>query len=298
MNDWRLRRYYGRGAARVLVPMPRVPIETVPLRPGREVLASLSPLYLALLLPLGALLLEINNLVPVTREIPPTIRLMAYEKLERVPEEQSQLPMPLQVVASEPPPRAVSDTPEPVPSLQAIAPVPTGVALADIEMDQFDDMLPLPTAAATRVRVASLARPRPQGISATHFEPVEREAPPPVLAAAAPTSAIALPPVSLPGQNRNPIPVALLEGVPLDSLAACRSRDRENRLKQELMLVVGPGTECTGLGGSYSFLETKNLNAFLLRIARDPGRELGNRCDELMRAQTCVTAQRVAGVLP
>lgn len=89
-----------------------------------------------------------------------------------------------------------------------------------------------------------------------------------------------------------------IDGVPLETLAACRSREREDALKQQLMLAVTNGSLCSAAGGSYRFLETKNLNAFLMRVARDSERELGNRCDELMRAQMCVEAQRVGRVQP
>ncbi len=85
-------------------------------------------------------------------------------------------------------------------------------------------------------------------------------------------------------------------GVPLETLAACRSRQREDSLKQGLILAVAKGAQCTGYGGTYSFLETRNLNAFLMHVARDTQRELGNRCDELMRAQMCVAARHVTGV--
>ncbi|MFT5444314.1 MAG: hypothetical protein ACI8W3_003369, partial [Myxococcota bacterium] len=89
-----------------------------------------------------------------------------------------------------------------------------------------------------------------------------------------------------------------LAGVPLQTLAACDSRAREDSLKQQLMLSADNGTTCVAADGTYSFLEAKNLNAFLMHITRDVHRQLGNRCDELVRAQMCVATRQVGGVQP
>ena len=51
MKSWRMRAAYGRGAARVAVPIPRLSLEMAPQRPAVEIAAALSPLYLAVLLP-------------------------------------------------------------------------------------------------------------------------------------------------------------------------------------------------------------------------------------------------------
>lgn len=93
------------------------------------------------------------------------------------------------------------------------------------------------------------------------------------------------------GQSSGGAGAGALDGVPLETLAACSSREREDNLKQQLMRSIESGSQCTGLGGTYSFLEAKNLNAFLMRVSRDTQRALGNRCDELMRAQMCVDAR-------
>ncbi|MCH7869202.1 MAG: hypothetical protein IH881_16020 [Myxococcales bacterium] len=354
MNNLSLRISYGRGAARLLVPLPELPLETVPPRFGREVVSALAPLYLALLLPLCALMLKMNASLPAA---PSIIQLTEYENFDaalpetrEITEIAAESPPPMET-ASKLQPERIADAGPPAPNPQALAPAPTRQALAGIEMDQLEIVRSAP-GSATRVRVTSLTEPRRAGLAATDFAPVETDAPPPSLLAAQTTGAVALPAVSLPGPRSASaaipvesldgvdalhvsqaifIPIApaipqlaesqspdalvpslaevgnrdadggfqsqRLDGVPLESLAACRSREREDGLKQELMLVVTSGTRCTGLGGTYSFLETKNLNAFLLRVARDSERDLGNRCDELMRAQVCVEAQRGAGVL-
>ncbi len=79
----------------------------------------------------------------------------------------------------------------------------------------------------------------------------------------------------------------------MESLAACRSRAREDALKQQLMAEVLDWPECSNSVGRFSFLEMKNLNAFLLRVVPMAARELGNRCDELIRARKCLEAMHV-----
>ena len=79
-----------------------------------------------------------------------------------------------------------------------------------------------------------------------------------------------------------------LSGVPLGSLAACLSDREEDSLKQKLVASVGRRRECRSPAGSYRFVETKNLNAFLMWIDRAPGRRLEDRCGELRRALHCL----------
>jgi len=79
-----------------------------------------------------------------------------------------------------------------------------------------------------------------------------------------------------------------LRGVPLASLAACLSDREEDALKRRLVAAVETQRECVSAAGTYRFVETKNLNAFLMTIERAPGRSVADRCVELSHALDCV----------
>jgi hypothetical protein len=79
-----------------------------------------------------------------------------------------------------------------------------------------------------------------------------------------------------------------LEGVPLDSLAACVSDADEEQWKRRVLGSVGSRTGCESRAGRYRFVETKNLNAFLMWIERAQERVVGDRCDELALALECL----------
>ncbi len=83
-----------------------------------------------------------------------------------------------------------------------------------------------------------------------------------------------------------------LQGVPLGSLRACVSDAREDALKQRLMAAVTPQQQCSSDAGRYRFVETKNLNAFLMWIERAPGRREADRCGELSLALECLAEQK------
>ena len=83
-------------------------------------------------------------------------------------------------------------------------------------------------------------------------------------------------------------PNAKLRGVPLGSLAACRNDRLEDDLKQKVLAAVRNREECASAAGRYRFVETKNLNAFLMWIERAPGRAEGDRCAELSYALSCL----------
>ena len=85
-------------------------------------------------------------------------------------------------------------------------------------------------------------------------------------------------------------------GVPLGDLAACVSDREEDRLKQAVVAAVTTQKECVSRKGTYRFVETKNLNAFLMWIDRAPGRPVSDRCVELGYALECLrsTARRAA----
>jgi hypothetical protein len=80
-----------------------------------------------------------------------------------------------------------------------------------------------------------------------------------------------------------------LAGVPLASLAACVSDREEDALKRRLVAAVTTQSECVSRAGTYRFVETKNLNAFLMTIDRASGRREGDRCVELEYALECVS---------
>ncbi len=79
-----------------------------------------------------------------------------------------------------------------------------------------------------------------------------------------------------------------LQGVPLGSLSACRTDREEDSLKLALVAAAKAQTECTSSAGTYRFVETKNLNAFLMWINRAPGRHVADRCVELKHALECL----------
>jgi len=76
--------------------------------------------------------------------------------------------------------------------------------------------------------------------------------------------------------------------VALASLAACVSDRDEEALKRRLVAAVTTQRECVSAAGTYRFVETKNLNAFLMMIERAPRRVEGDRCAEMRNALACV----------
>jgi len=79
-----------------------------------------------------------------------------------------------------------------------------------------------------------------------------------------------------------------LRGVALASLASCVSDRDEDALKQQLVALLGEPAECVSTAGRYRFVETRNLNAFLLWVERAPARPAADRCVELTHALDCV----------
>ena len=76
--------------------------------------------------------------------------------------------------------------------------------------------------------------------------------------------------------------------MPLADLAVCMSDRDEDRLKQAVVAAVTTQKECVSRAGTYRFVETKNLNSFLMRIDQASGRSVGDRCDELRNALECL----------
>ena len=65
----------------------------------------------------------------------------------------------------------------------------------------------------------------------------------------------------------------------------------EDTLKLDVLAAVSRPTECVSPAGRYQFVETKNLNAFLMRIERSPHRKEVDRCVELRHALDCIQGQ-------
>lgn len=80
-----------------------------------------------------------------------------------------------------------------------------------------------------------------------------------------------------------------LAAVPLASLKACVSEREEEALKRRLVAAVTTQRECVSRAGTYRFVETKNLNAFLMTIERAADRSAADRCVELRHALACVS---------
>jgi len=81
---------------------------------------------------------------------------------------------------------------------------------------------------------------------------------------------------------------ARLRGVSLATLAACLSDREEDALRQRVVAAVTKPEQCTSEAGTWRFVETKNVNAFLLWIERSPSRRAGDRCEELTLALDCL----------
>jgi hypothetical protein len=102
-----------------------------------------------------------------------------------------------------------------------------------------------------------------------------------------------LPPIERPSFSLEANSSRAIRGVasvPLSSLPSCRSDAEEESLKRDVLETVEVQVECNSEAGIWSFLQTRNLNAFLMNVKRDPGRPHGNRCDELRLALACLRA--------
>jgi len=165
---------------------------------------------------------------------------------------------------------------------------------------------PRPGLAPPAVAPAAAALPRTQPASGGPVARAERRPVPRVETRPAPRLAAvparvpersAPPPPSLPNrvQRAAADPSAAetgdrpgLAGVPLGDLAACVSDREEDRLKQAVVAAVTTQDECVSRSGRYRFVQTRNLNAFLMWIDRAPGRSVEDRCGELRNALQCL----------
>lgn len=89
---------------------------------------------------------------------------------------------------------------------------------------------------------------------------------------------------------------AALDGwqeVPLDELPDCTPAGRQDLLKKRILLAAPFQRECSHRDGSYRFVETRNLGAFLMWSRPNPGPRAGqprdrDACDVLERALACL----------
>ncbi len=93
-------------------------------------------------------------------------------------------------------------------------------------------------------------------------------------------------------QERSAAPDQALAGVPLGSLAACVSEREEDVLKQRVVAAARTQEKCVSAAGTYRFVETKNLNSFLMWVQPAKGRAQGDRCNELRLAIECLQPRR------
>ena len=144
----------------------------------------------------------------------------------------------------------------------------------------------VPAASPARASARSLARP-PASLALPALSAGRPVRDP----GAEPTPSRVGAPAHAPSADRSSPPHAAeprLAGVPLGSLASCVSDRDEDALKQQLVALLGKPTECVSPAGRYRFVETRNLNSFLLWVERAPSRREADRCVELTFALECI----------
>ncbi len=174
-------------------------------------------------------------------------------------------------------PRTQSTRPSPV-----VAALPSPAPTLSSESSRVSSArvtrAPAPTPADTRA-----ARAASPGVAMPSFSTRQSAAAAPARNARAAAPA---PAPSAPATQRSAAPE--IRGVPLGSLAACRSDRDEETLKRRVLAAVTKPGECTSAAGRYRLVETKNLNAFLMWIERAPHRPEADRCAELAFALECL----------
>jgi len=81
--------------------------------------------------------------------------------------------------------------------------------------------------------------------------------------------------------------------VPLDALPDCRPAGRQDALKRRILRIAADRPQCAHAEGAYRFLETRNLNAFLMwsrsgNESPSPTSEPRDACVVLERALRCL----------
>ena len=188
--------------------------------------------------------------------------------------------------ATSAPPGAPSAPAKPAVRVPIVRPVVPAAAAPDFAADSAPSPMVARNSVPTPVAPAVTRRPPPKGGLAMPGISTAR--------ASAPASALDTRGYERSGVTAPPAPAARsepnskLRGVPLGSLAACRTDRLEDDLKQKVLAAVRNREECASAAGRYRFVETKNLNAFLMWIERAPGRAEGDRCAELSHALACL----------
>jgi hypothetical protein len=136
---------------------------------------------------------------------------------------------------------------------------------------------PRPPTAVVAAQPTRLAPPPPAATAPARPKPVRRSVAPPRPDPAA--------------LRRAPEAKPDIRGVALGSLAPCVTDARERELKQRVVASVKKRALCESPNGRFHLLETKNVNAFLMRIERAPGRAAGDRCRELALALDCLASR-------
>ncbi|HVN36957.1 MAG TPA: hypothetical protein VMW19_02130, partial [Myxococcota bacterium] len=185
-------------------------------------------------------------------------------------------------------PRSARTPATPTPSRQApplaFAAAALPAAPNDSPQPQSSARTPVPAIGPPR---RDRSRPPPIGIAAAG---PPRDPTPPADADPAPlrTARPSAPPPATGAHKEEPG----LRGVALASLSACVSDRQEDALKQRVIAAAEDRKACESTAGRFQFVETKNVNAFLMRIEHAPGRQLGDRCAELMHALDCLARGR------
>jgi hypothetical protein len=213
-------------------------------------------------------------------------------------------------VAPKPPPKPAPPKIEPAPAPTAsVAPPPARVARAAparpsalvVPAAQIDRMavrpeLPEPVRDSThRASAPRSARSEPRPPAAIDRVEVARPKPAPAapaLVASRPTPPPRPERTARPESitHESPAPRTTLRGVALSELLPCVSDAREVSLKQETVAAARNRAVCESPAGRFHFVETKNVNAFLMRIEQAPGRRSGDRCEALRLALDCIAS--------
>lgn len=189
-------------------------------------------------------------------------------------------PQPFEVASSRPTRTARSRPAPPRPPAGVTAP-----ALAAPAPPARDDTAAVARATRATPQPAPRARTRPNVRALPAAVPAAPE-PAPVARPRAARPAAPTPPQRQRGSSPDQ---PKLRGVALGSLASCVSDRDEDQLKQRVIARVSKPGQCASRQGTWGFVETKNLNAFLMWVDRGPNRRAGDRCTELSLALDCVS---------
>jgi len=186
------------------------------------------------------------------------------------------------------PSRTRADAPRPKARSRAVSVAPA-LAAAPTREPMEEKLAPTRSHDRALPKAASRRGPRPSAAMAAAPEKLREP-----IAPAAPARVARASQQQAPRGASDPRPG--VAGVPLGDLAVCMSDRDEDRLKQAVVAAVTTQKECVSRAGTYRFVETKNLNSFLMWIDRAESRAVGDRCDELRHALECLqgASQRAA----